>query len=63
MSNEFDVNKQNLQDLLNVCVVLGQILQNKEVTQEEQERIDYCTKILLTVTEKQKFLNKKNKKK
>lgn len=59
MASKKEINKQNLQDLLRVCVILGQILEEKELTDEERERIEYCTKSIQTVTEKQLFLNKK----
>lgn len=59
--NQKEINKQNLQDLLRVCVVLSELIAEKEVTEEEQERIDYCTKLLTTVTEKQKYINKEDK--
>lgn len=52
MANKTEIHKQNLQDLLQVCVVLGQILEEKELTEKDQERIDYCTKNIETVTKK-----------
>ncbi len=58
MAEERELYKQNLHDLLRVCIILGQILEEKELTDEELERIDYCTKNLKTITEKQLFLNK-----
>ncbi len=57
MADKNEIQKQNLQDLLQVCIILGQILEEKELTEEEKERIDYCTKNLKTVTEK--ILNNK----
>lgn len=57
--NQAEINKQNLQDLLRVCIVLGEILQEKEVTEDEQKRIDYCTKNLQTVLKKQLDINNK----
>lgn len=62
MADKDDLYKQNLHDLLAVCVVLGQVLQELDIPEEDrervQERIDYCTKNLKTVTEKQLLLNK-----
>lgn len=57
MADKKEIQKQNLQDLLQVCVVLGQILEEKELTKKDLERIDYCEKNIITVTKK--ILNNK----
>lgn len=57
MLDKSELWKQNLQDLLRVAIVLSEILENKELTEEESNRINYGTKILKNVTEIQKRIN------
>ena len=57
MLDKSELWKQNLQDLLRVAIVLSQILETKELTEEENNRISYGTKILKNVTEIQKRIN------
>lgn len=56
MSRE-ELYKQSLQDLLRVVVILSEILEKKEIDEEEQDRINYGTKVLKNVTEKQNIIN------
>lgn len=49
---------QSLLDLLRVVIVLHEILQNKELTEEENDRIKYGTKVIKNVTQTQKKINK-----
>lgn len=49
---------QSLSDLLRVVVVLSEILENKELTKEEETRINYGTKVIDNVAENQRIINK-----
>lgn len=49
---------QSLSDLLRVVVVLSEILENKELTKEEENRINYGTKVIDNVAENQRIINK-----
>lgn len=58
MLKKDELYKQSLQDLLRVVVILSEILEQKELTDEENNRINYGTKVLNDVTRIQKKINK-----
>lgn len=55
--NDAELNKQNLQDIHRVAIILREILETKELTEEDYKRIDYCDKLTKTALERQLLLN------
>lgn len=52
MADKETIHKQNLQDLIRVVAVLAEILEKKELTDEDDKRLDYTTKVVNNVKEK-----------
>ncbi|MES2428246.1 MAG: hypothetical protein V4560_14800 [Bacteroidota bacterium] len=50
---------QSLTDLLRAAIVLAEILENKQLTKVEENRIAYGTKLIDNVKERQLKLNSK----
>lgn len=57
MLKKEDIQHQNISDMLRVAVILGGILEDKQLTPAENKRVVYCTKIIMNVSEKQKVIN------
>lgn len=56
--NKEELYKQSLNDLLRITVIFVEILRDKELTDVEERRIDYATKVVEDASRKQIYINK-----
>lgn len=52
MTDKKTIQNQNLADLVRVVIVLSQILETKELTRQDEQRLEYTTKVIKNVKEK-----------
>lgn len=56
MLDKDEIYKQNMNDMNRIATVLSEILKEKELTPDDDRRINYCTKLMRDVREKQKIV-------